>query len=87
MTKATVSKSMRRLPVADRIELLDELWHSIAADQRDIPVTAAQKAMIDERLDWIEKHPGQGMTLAEFRRKLQQTSRRMRAGHRRKSPE
>lgn len=85
MTKATVSKSMRKLPVEDRIELLDELWFSIAADQREMLVSDAHKAMIDERLKEIEEHPEEGMPLAEFRKKLQQTSKRMRAGKRRKN--
>jgi hypothetical protein len=35
--KSILSQQARRLPVADRIELLDELWHSIAADQDNPP--------------------------------------------------
>lgn len=87
MTKTSVSKSMRRLPVTDRIELLDELWHSIAADQASIPVTDAQKATYDECIAEIDRHPGKGMTLAEFRkfikdasRQLQNNTKRKRAG-------
>jgi putative addiction module component (TIGR02574 family) len=75
MNKAAVSKSMRRLPVTDRIELLDELWHSIAADQRDIPVTEEHKTMIDQSLAEIEKNPGKGMSHAEFKKKLNQLAR------------
>jgi putative addiction module component (TIGR02574 family) len=70
MTKAAVSKSMRRLPLTARIELLEELWHTIAADQALIPITNAQKAEIDECLAEIERHPGEGMSLPEFRRFL-----------------
>ena len=70
MTKAAVSKSMRRLPLTARIELLEELWHTIAADQALIPVTNAQKAEIDACLTEIDRHPGEGMQLPEFRRFL-----------------
>ena len=84
MTKTTVSKSMRRLPVAERIELLDELWHSIAADQASIPVSADQKAMIDDCLAEIEQHPGRGMTLPEFRKFLSDASRQFAGGNKRK---
>jgi putative addiction module component (TIGR02574 family) len=70
MKKAALSKSMRRLPVTDRIELLDELWHSIVADQDEIPVTDDQKQMIDECLLEIEKNPGRGINHAEYKKKL-----------------
>jgi putative addiction module component (TIGR02574 family) len=84
MTKTAVSKSMRRLPVTERIELLDELWHSIAADQSSIPVTEDQKAVIDDCLAEIERHPGRGMTLLDFRRFLRETSRQIKDGNQRK---
>ena len=56
MTKAAIDK-LKKMPVTKRIELVDELIHSIALDQRDIPVTKEQKAMIDSSLDEIAKHP------------------------------
>lgn len=84
MTKNTLSKSMRRLPVTDRIELLDELWHSIAADQAAIPVTDDQKATYDECIAEIEQHPGRGMTLPEFRKFIRDTSLLLQNSHKRK---
>jgi putative addiction module component (TIGR02574 family) len=88
MTKAAVSKSMRRLPLLDRMALLYELWLSILpdlADQRNVPLTKAQKRMVDKRLREIEEHPERGMPLKEFRKKLHQASRKKRAGNRRKN--
>ena len=85
MTKLAVSRAMRRLPVLDRIELLDELCLSVAADQRDIPVPKAHKAMIKERLAEIEEHPERLMSEAELDRKVQQALRRFGAGKRRKN--
>jgi putative addiction module component (TIGR02574 family) len=85
MTKvAAVSKAMRRLPVLDRIELLYELRSSVAADQRDIPVSKAQKTMIRERLAEIDEHPDRLMSEAELDREIQQALRRFGAGRRRK---
>lgn len=79
MTKAALSKSMRKLPVTDRMELIDELWHSLAADQADIPVPKWQQEMIDEKLAEIEANPGKGMPLEQFQRKIDQGIRRMEA--------
>ena len=84
MTKAMISKSMKRLPVTKRIELVDELIYSIAQDQSKIPVSDAQKAMIDECLEEIEKHPGRGMTLGQFKKKLRETANQMRSDRGRK---
>ncbi len=70
MTKAALSRSIRRLPVTDRIELIDEIWHSVAADQAAIPIPGWQKEMIDESLAEIEAHPGRGIPLETFRSKV-----------------
>ena len=83
MTKAAISKSMRRLPVTDRIDLVDELLHSIAKDEADIPVPNWQKRMIDERLKAIDENPSRGVPLAEFRKKLRGLAQKLAA--RRKS--
>ncbi len=61
MTKRTISQSMKRLPVAQRLELLEELQLSIARDESRIPLYAGQKELIDERLKEIEKHPEGGV--------------------------
>jgi putative addiction module component (TIGR02574 family) len=72
MTRSALKKSIDRLPVTERIELMDELMVSIARDHKEIPVTTSQKRMIDKALDEIEKNPGRGIPLAEFRKMLKQ---------------
>ena len=42
------------LNVAERLELIESLWESLVADPSNIPVTDAQKQMLDERLDEID---------------------------------
>jgi len=39
------------LPVDERIKLVEDLWDSIAADQRALPLTADQRIELDQRLD------------------------------------
>ena len=45
---------VKDLPVEVRLKLVEDLWDSIAADQNKLPLTEAQKAELDIRLDEFE---------------------------------
>ncbi|MBI5186280.1 MAG: addiction module protein [Nitrospinae bacterium] len=45
---------LHELPVDERIKLVEELWDSIASDQKALPLTTEQKAELDRRLDAYE---------------------------------
>ena len=45
---------LRTLPIGERIQLVEELWDSIAADQALLPLTDEQRAELDRRLDAYE---------------------------------
>jgi len=47
--------SILKLPIEDRIRLVEDIWDSIAADQSSLDLTEAQKAELDKRLDAFEK--------------------------------
>jgi putative addiction module component (TIGR02574 family) len=38
----------------ERLDLLEELWNSLTTTQQDIPLTDAQRAELDRRLDELE---------------------------------
>ena len=65
---------LRELTIGERIRVVEDLWDSIAADQRALPLTTAQKAEFDQRLDAYESDGACGRpavdVLAEVRRKL-----------------
>lgn len=42
---------LRNLPIDQRIQLVEDLWDSIAADQHALPLSEAQRAELDHRLD------------------------------------
>ena len=64
----------QQLPVEKRIKLVEDLWGSIAADQRALRLTDEQKAELDRRLDAydVDKNRGRLATdaVADVRRKL-----------------
>jgi len=55
-----LNTKLKEFPVDERIKLLETLWDSIASDQQALPLTAAQKAELDRRLDACEfdENPG-----------------------------
>jgi putative addiction module component (TIGR02574 family) len=69
-----MNTKLSELPVDERIKLVEELWDSIAADQQALPMTEAQKAELNRRLDAyeIDRNPGRlaSESIADIRRKL-----------------
>ena len=42
------------LPISERIQLVEDIWDSIAADQSALSLTDDQKQLLDERLKAFE---------------------------------
>jgi putative addiction module component (TIGR02574 family) len=65
---------LQELPVGERIRIVEDLWDSIAADQKALQLTAEQKAEIDRRLDAYEVDRNDSRlatdAIADVRRKL-----------------
>lgn len=49
-----------QLSPAERILIVEDIWDSIAAKQASLPVTTAQQAELDRRLDAYHARPEQG---------------------------
>ena len=60
-----MSSSLRDLPIDQRIQLVEDLWDSIAADQSVLPVTGPQVAELDRRLEAYTLDRDQGRTAEE----------------------
>jgi len=46
-----MTANLHELPIGERIRLVEDLWDSIAAEQSVLPMSDAQKAELDQRLD------------------------------------
>jgi len=53
-------RELRELPISERIQLVEDLWDSIAEDAAGYKLSSEQTALLDERLDAIEADPRQG---------------------------
>jgi putative addiction module component (TIGR02574 family) len=63
----TTVEQLRELSVEARLQIVGELWDSIAEDCSSLKLTLAQVAELDRRLDEVEKNPNEGQTWEEVR--------------------
>jgi putative addiction module component (TIGR02574 family) len=56
----TTDLDISKLSVAERIQLAEDLWDSIAAETGELPLTPAQTAELDRRLAELARDPGAG---------------------------
>jgi putative addiction module component (TIGR02574 family) len=60
-----MNAKLQGLPLDERIKLVEDLWDSIAADQKALPLTPAQRAELDKRLDSYELDRNAGRLVSE----------------------
>lgn len=61
---------LRKLPLPERLELVETLWDSIAADADQLPLNEKQAEALDVRLAGHEDRPGEGVSWQELRDRL-----------------
>ena len=72
---STVIDDLTKLPLPQRLEIVERLWDSIASDPERLPVTAKQAEELDRRLAAHESNPGEGATWEEIRDRLRNARR------------
>jgi putative addiction module component (TIGR02574 family) len=58
------------LSVAERIQLVEEIWDSIAAVPQAVPLTPAQRAELGRRLEDYRLHPEEGSPWDDVRSRI-----------------
>jgi putative addiction module component (TIGR02574 family) len=59
MSKFTAADVMH-LPVTERLQLVEDIWNSIAAAPDQVELTEHEKHLIDERLKTYHQNPNSG---------------------------
>ena len=57
--------NLNTLPIVEKIQLVEDLWDSIAADQASLPLTTEQREELDKRLDSYELDGIEGNSASE----------------------
>lgn len=66
--KTALVDEMVKLPAPERLELISALWDSLG--EKDVPLTPAQVAELDRRLDDLARNPGDEMTWEEAKKQI-----------------
>ena len=61
---------LARLTPPERLALISQLWDSLDSDQ--LPLTAAQQAELDRRLETLDQDRREGITWAALKAELEQ---------------
>lgn len=71
-------EELSKLSVAERIELVQELWDGIAAEceREPFPLTEAQREELERRVRELDEHPERAIPWDEARERLRARRRR-----------
>jgi putative addiction module component (TIGR02574 family) len=79
----------RSLSIAERLQLVEDVWDSIAAEQPDahaLPITVAERAEVDRRLAAHANDPGAAVPWSQVRAALTRPTKRRPRAKRAKKP-
>ena len=57
MNASIKSLGIDRLPIEERLALVEEIWNSIATDSAAVPLTEAQRAELQKRIEEDDVNP------------------------------
>jgi putative addiction module component (TIGR02574 family) len=73
MEQSLTPSEIKKLSVAERILIVEEIWDSIADEQEALQLTEAQRAELDRRLASCDATPNEGRSWEEIKRRLETT--------------
>ena len=71
---STQLSEILQLTIAERIQLAEDIWDSVAAFPEAIPLTDAQKEELDRRLQAYARNPNEGISWDELKDKLRKSA-------------
>lgn len=67
---STLLEEIQQLDIAERLQLVEDLWDSVATRTSNFPITEAQKAELDRRLAERASNKPSGVSLDQIAQKL-----------------
>lgn len=72
----TTNFDISKLTVAERIQLAQDLWDSVASETTDLPLTEGQRTELDRRLADFARNPALGEPWDTVRERIQRLLRK-----------
>lgn len=71
MSAEALIEEARKLSVADRIRIAEEMWDSVSEEQANLPLTVEQQDELDRRISDLEANPNAGSSWQDVRARLE----------------
>jgi putative addiction module component (TIGR02574 family) len=71
---STQLSDILEMSVAERIQLVEDIWDSIAAVPEAIPLTDEQRQELDRRLETYARNPEEGILWDELKKKVHKSA-------------
>jgi len=71
---STELSDILQMSVAERIQLVEDIWDTIASSPESVPITDAQKEELDRRLQAYTQSPGEGVSWDELKEKVRKSA-------------
>ncbi len=68
--KSLLPNSIQELSIAERLQLVQDIWDSIVLSPDVIPITDKQKQELDDRLELYNQDPNAGKSWEEIKKKF-----------------
>ena len=65
--QADLRDQIKKLSIAERIVLVEEIWDSIATENEAFELTESQREELDRRIESFRAHPDQGRKWEEIK--------------------
>lgn len=70
MQQLSIMPEIKKLSVAERILIAEQIWDDIAAEQESVIISKSQKDELDIRLKDFKKSPEKGRSWSEIKNRL-----------------
>lgn len=70
---STELSDILQMSVAERIQLVEDIWDSIVANPESLPLTDAQRQELDHRLEMYAQNPDEGIPWDELKEKVRKS--------------
>lgn len=67
-------KDILEMSVAERIQLVEDIWDSIAAFPESLSLTETERRELDRRLEAYAKNPAEGISWDELKKKVRKSA-------------
>ncbi len=67
---ATQVAEILELSISERLQIVEDIWDSIASDSKDLYISDELKRELDRRMEAYEKNPNAGITWEELDERL-----------------